>query len=123
MLPQRPARRRLAEADPMDIDALLGCMAELGAADLFLKVPVSPTYKISGLAQPTDLPCVKPEEMEDLAKRVLRPRDLERFNSINQVDFSYSIPGHGRYRGNCYRQRGTVAMVFRRISTSVPTAD
>jgi twitching motility protein PilU len=107
----------------MDIDGLLGCMADLGAADLFLKVPVAPTYKISGLAQPTDLPPVNPEEMEELARKVLRPRDLERFHTCNQVDCSYSVQGVGRFRGNVYRQRGTVAMVFRRINTSVPTAD
>jgi twitching motility protein PilU len=107
----------------MNIDGLLARMAELGAADLFLKVPSPPTYKISGQALRTDLPGISPDEMEALIAQVLRPRDREVFARDNQVDFSYSIGGVGRFRGNCYRQRGTTAMVFRRINTNVPTAD
>jgi len=107
----------------MDVNDLLGRMEELGAADLFLKVPVPPTYKISGRATPSDHPPVTVEQMEALVSQVLRPRDQEKFAANSQVDFSYVIPNGGRFRGNCYRQRGTVAMVFRRINTEVPTAE
>lgn len=107
----------------MVLDELLGRMEELNAADLFLKVPLPPYYKISGRAVPSEYPHIEAKDMEDLAHTVLRERDLERFNRDYQVDFSYSVAGSGRFRGNCYRQRGTVAMVFRRISTIIPTSD
>ena len=42
----------------MNLDELLGRMNELNAADLFLKVPLPPTYKISGRAVPSDYPLV-----------------------------------------------------------------
>ena len=61
--------------------------------------------------------------MEELAQSILRPEDLQKFRADSQVDFSYSIDGTGRFRGNCYRQRGTVAFVFRRINTEIPTAE
>ena len=107
----------------LDLDGLLSQMAELNAADLFLKVPVPPTYKISGQAVPTDLAPVTAEQMDALAAQILRPRDQETYKNRNQVDFSYAILNVGRFRGNCYRQRGTTAMVFRRITPNVPTAD
>ena len=107
----------------MHIDGLLSRMAEVGASDLFLKTPVPPTYKISGRAIPADLPPLTPEDLALLASQALRPKDLETFRQRNQVDFSYAVPDVGRFRGNCYTQRGTVAMVFRRINTEVPTAD
>ncbi len=108
----------------MDIDKLLSQMEGLNASDLFLKPPIPPTYKIAGRALPVEAhPPVTPEEMEEAARQVLRPKDYQYFLDHNQVDFGYAIPDGGRFRGNCYRQRGTVAMVYRRINTVVPTAD
>jgi twitching motility protein PilU len=107
----------------MDIDRLLLRMNDLGASDLFLKVPSRPAYKVSGRAVPDDQPALSPEDTESLLEQCLRPRDKENFLKRNQVDFSYSIQGVGRYRGNAYRQRGTIALVFRRINTDIPTAE
>lgn len=107
----------------MDINGLLQGMFDQGASDLFLKVPLPPTYKISGQTWQTDLPALSPEDMELLAQKILRPRDQQTLAERNQVDFSYSVSGIGRFRGNAYRQRGTIAFVFRRINTDVPTAE
>src|SRR5688572_29318677 len=107
----------------LDIDGLLSRMADLGAADLFLKPPCPPVYKISGQATPLDgHPSVTPEEMEALLPVVLRPRDQENFRNRNQADLSYVLPDQSRFRCNTYRQRGIVSMVFRRINPKVPTA-
>ncbi len=107
----------------MDLDSLLGQMEELRASDLFLKVPVPPTYKISGRAIRSDHPVVRADDTDALISRILRPREQGIFERTNQADFSYAIPGVGRFRGNAYRQRGTVAFCFRRINTGVPTAE
>jgi twitching motility protein PilT len=34
------------------------------------------------------------------------------------ADFAYSVPGLGRFRANAFRQRGSVALVFRLVRTS-----
>ncbi|HEU4752862.1 MAG TPA: ATPase, T2SS/T4P/T4SS family, partial [Armatimonadota bacterium] len=107
----------------LDVDGLLDRMAELNAADLYLKSPAPPTYKISGQATPLDHPPIREDELEGLVSRMLRPRDQETFAKRNQVDFSYVLSDGSRFRGNCYRQRNAVAFVFRRINTGVPTAD
>lgn len=108
----------------LDINYLLSQMEDLNAADLFLKPPCRPTYKIAGRALPMDvMPPVTAEEMEALLPVVLRPRDLDLFRQRSQADLSYVLPNGARFRCNAYRQRGTAAMVFRRINTTVPTAD
>ena len=45
------------------------------------------------------------------------------FETNNELDFSYSIAGVGRFRVNIGRQRGTLALAFRLIPFSVPTID
>jgi twitching motility protein PilU len=107
----------------MELDQLLGRMKEVNASDLFLKPFAEPAYKISGRITPAGGDVITIEQMEECVRVTLRPKDQETFLTRNQVDFSYSIHGVGRFRGNCYRQRGTVAMVFRRINTEVPTAE
>lgn len=108
----------------LDIQRLLLHMHEVSAADLFLKPPCPPTYKISGRALPLEgHEPVTPEEMEQLLLAMLRPRDRDTFENRNQVDFSYVLPDASRYRCNAYRQRGLPAMVIRRINTDVPTAE
>src|SRR5688572_18903693 len=96
--------RVLKQVHSMDLDGLLTQMRELNASDLFLKVPAPPSYKISGRITQWNHPPLTPQAMEDLAVQVLRPRDQERFQERNQVDFSYVVEGVGRFRGNCYRQ-------------------
>lgn len=108
----------------MDINNLLAQMEGLNASDLFLKPPLRPTYKIAGRALPVEAyPQTTPEQMEEFARQVLRPKDYQHYIDHLQVDFGYHIEGVGRFRGNCYRQRGMTAMVFRRINTIVPTAE
>jgi twitching motility protein PilU len=108
----------------VDINGLLARMEELNAADLFLKPPCKPTYKISGRCTPMEEhPDITAEDMEALLTAVLRPKDQEKFRDRNQVDCSYVLPDGSRFRNNTYRQRGTAAMVFRRINTKVPTAE
>jgi twitching motility protein PilU len=107
----------------IDVNALLAQMASRNAADLFLKPPMKPVYKVSGRAMPMEEhPEITPEEMEALLPVVLKKRDLANFEARNQADLSYVIPGGDRFRCNTYRQRGIASMVFRRINPTVPTA-
>lgn len=107
----------------MHLYDLLARMADLNSSDLFLKSPAPPAYKVSGRVCYSELPPLSLQDMDELVLQALRPRDQEIFALKSQVDFSCVIPSGARFRGNCYRQRDTIAMVFRRINTEVPTAD
>jgi twitching motility protein PilT len=45
----------------------------------------------------------------------------ERFKRTNDIDFSWSIPGLGRFRVNVFRQRQQIGMVLRAIPSKVKT--
>ena len=107
----------------MHVDELLRRMADLGASDLYIKVPAPPTYKVSGKVERADLPPVTAEMAERLVEQTLSERDRRIFDEKLQVDCSYVVDGVGRFRCNAYRQRDTVGMVFRRINTEIPTLD
>jgi twitching motility protein PilU len=108
----------------VDIDHLLAQMGPLQAADLFLKPPCPPTYKISGRTVPKmDHKPLSGDDLDALLPKILKPRDIEIYRTRNQADLSYVLDGGDRFRCNVYRSRGYTSMVFRRIDPKVPTAD
>jgi len=54
---------------------------------------------------------------------MMNDRQRRLFEENSEVDLAYAVPGLGRFRVSAYRQRGTVAMVFRTISFAIPTLD
>jgi twitching motility protein PilT len=55
-------------------------------------------------------------ELEMVADQILTEGQRKDFDESNEIDFAFGIAGLARFRSNFYRQRGTVAMVFRRVS-------
>src|SRR6202042_740682 len=50
---------------------------------------------------------------------IMSPERIGEFHDTGEADFSLSMKGLGRFRGNAFRQRGSAAMVLRRV---LPTA-
>jgi twitching motility protein PilT len=55
-----------------------------------------------------------------MANAVLVAERAEEFARTNEADVAFALGGLGRFRVNVYRQRGSVAMVFRRVATVIP---
>ncbi len=53
----------------------------------------------------------------------MNDRQRRIFEENYEVDLAYAVPGLGRFRVSVYRQRGTVAMVFRSIAFVIPTLE
>jgi len=51
---------------------------------------------------------------------MITSRQRKIFDVKNEVDFSFAVPNVGRFRGNAFRQRGSVAVVLRQIPTEIP---
>jgi twitching motility protein PilT len=59
-----------------------------------------------------------------MASEVLRGDLVEEFRKTNEADFAFSLSGVGRFRVNAFRSRGSVGLVFRRVSIgAVPLED
>jgi twitching motility protein PilT len=106
-----------------DLDAALSAAIRLGASDLHLKVPSAPHARVGGALVPLDgFQPLSPGETEALATQILTaPVKRAQFEDRGAVEVSY-FTSESRFRASVYRQRGSVAVIFRLISEA-PTAE
>ena len=62
-----------------------------------------------------------PKDTLSLAYSVLTENQKKRFETEDELDFSFGIQNLARFRGNVFKQRGCVAMVIRMIPFNVRT--
>ena len=100
-----------------ELEAMLREMVRRGASDLHLAAGQPPRLRIDGsLADDAAEGC--PLEAADtmrLAHSVLTEAQRRRFQDGDELDFSFEVPELARFRGNCFRQRGRVALSVRHI--------
>jgi twitching motility protein PilU len=109
----------------MEIKELLQIMVDKDASDVYLTVASPPMYRIDGVVQPIGDFKFKPADLEALAKTVMNERQWEEFSSKLEMDLVLvlSIPDLSRFRVNILRQRGSVALVIRKIKFEVRSLD
>ncbi len=101
------------------LDRLLHAMGASDASDLHIKAGSRPRVRVQGALATLDAEDPLTEAAtEEMAAAIMRPDVAEQFASHSEADFAYAISGVGRFRVNVFRQRGSVAMVFRRVRTS-----
>ena len=61
--------------------------------------------------------------MDKIVTQVLNEKQQERFQRKNEMDLALSVAKLGRFRINLFRQRGTVGVAVRSVSTTVPSFD
>src|SRR3954466_4388054 len=108
-----------------DLDHALRYLIAAEGSDLHLKVPAYPLVRLRGELEPipgTDR--LFPEETQRALLEMLRdPAKLDEFEADNEVDFSHSVEGLGRFRVNAFMQRGSVSIVMRAIPVVIKTVD
>ena len=56
-----------------------------------------------------------PTDTREIIYTILNSSQRQRLETDWQLDFAYSVPGHGRFRVNAYFQRGSLGAAFRLI--------
>lgn len=107
----------------MTIDDLLKETVGRKGSDLHLAVGMSPCIRINGDLMPMDAPVLKQQDVEGMILSIIKDYQLESLEKDWELDFSYAIPGHARFRGNVMLQRGTMAAVFRAVPFMIPEFD
>ncbi|MDP9406635.1 MAG: PilT/PilU family type 4a pilus ATPase [Actinomycetota bacterium] len=106
------------------IEPYLRALADSGGSDLHCKVGSPPRVRIDGRLRKLRAEPLTAPDMETMAREVLRADLVEEFHRTNEADFAYSLAGVGRFRVNAFRSRGSVGLVFRRVSVgAVPLTD
>ncbi|MGH2670942.1 MAG: PilT/PilU family type 4a pilus ATPase, partial [bacterium] len=105
----------------MHIDDLLINMAAHDASDLYLKTGVPPMLRVAGSLVPAgDFPLTD-EVIGQLADQVMTDRHRREFEDRRRADIAYTSPAVGRFRVNVYMQRGSPAVVVRRVKSKIPS--
>jgi len=107
---------------PATLEELLKACVQKTSSDLIIKAGVPPMVRAgSGIAPLEPFPKLAPQDTAALAFSAMTPQQQEKFKEHGEIDFSYSMPGVGRFRANAFQQRGTVGMVMRMIPYTIPT--
>jgi twitching motility protein PilT len=105
-----------------NLRALLEEMIEKEASDLHITTGERPKLRIDGdIADSSMAEILTPKDTLQLAYSVLTENQKKRFETEDELDFSFGIQNLARFRGNCFKQRGCVSMVIRMIPFNVRT--
>lgn len=114
---------KIPQEDSVDIISILSMAVEKQASDVYLKADTPAMARVMGdLVQLTEYK-LSSFGIEKLANSLMNDRQSIKFAEDLSVDMSFAAKGIGRFRVSIYRQRGSVAMVLRRIKTEVPTIE
>jgi twitching motility protein PilT len=106
----------------LNLRALLEEMIQKDASDLHITAAEKPKLRVDGDIVDSSIPDVlTPKDTLQLAYSVLTENQKKRFETDDELDFSFGIQNLARFRGNVFKQRGCVAMVIRMIPFNVRT--
>lgn len=108
----------------MDLNEILTIAFKAKGSDIHIKTGLPPIVRIDGRLHPIpNAQRLSPDFVADTAQAMMNDRQRRMFEENFEVDLAYAVPGLGRFRVSVYRQRGTVAMVFRSIAFIIPTLE
>ena len=106
----------------LNLRALLEEMIQKDASDLHITAAERPKLRVDGdIVDSSATEVLTPKDTLQLAYSVLTENQKKRFETEDELDFSFGIQNLARFRGNVFKQRGCVAMVIRMIPFNVRT--
>ena len=100
---------------------LLRAMLASDASDVYVRVGTKPLFRIANEVQQSAFAAPDRDSVEALVAPALTETHREQLRTMGHVDFAYSETGLGRFRINVYHQRGTAALVIRRVRSRIPS--
>lgn len=105
----------------ISVDQVLLEVIERGASDLHITVGAPPVIRLNGQLAPLDYPKLMPQDTKEMLYGILTQEQRETLERNWEYDFSYSLPGKGRFRVNIFFQRNSLSAAFRLIPVKIPT--
>ncbi|MGO9478989.1 MAG: type IV pilus twitching motility protein PilT [Limisphaerales bacterium] len=100
---------------------ILKTAIEGGASDVHLKIGTPVIFRINRELIAVDSPHPTQEWMGKIIEAVTPVHLKKRQDEEREIDFSYFVPGVGRFRTNMYQQRGQWCLAMRFVKTIVPS--
>src|SRR5215471_10878111 len=100
---------------------ILKTAVEGGASDVHLKVATPVVFRINRQLIAIECPYPALEWMNSVVEQITPPHLKKKLDEEREVDFSYHMPGIGRFRTNLFQQRGQWCLAMRFVKTHVPS--
>lgn len=106
----------------LSLNEILTKAVSLGASDIHIAVGARPRCRVYGVLKDMDYLPVDDMVADDLLIQQTKMDTLARstLNTTGQWDFSHEVQRVARFRVNVFRQKGSLAGVFRILNTEVP---
>ena len=106
-----------------NMERVLRLMAEKRASDVYLSANMPILIKLNGqLLQLSDQP-LSTQQPRQLLAELLTPTQLEELDDTGELNVGIGMAKVGSFRLSAFRQRGTIAAVFRCIPHEIPALD
>ncbi len=108
-------------SDTLEIfNNLLLLAVDNGASDIHIKSNKPALLRIDGGLEPIDMDPLTINQILAFVEDSCPQQFIERWQTDNQIDYSYRLEDVGRFRVNAFYQRGTPSMVFRYVKDRPP---
>jgi len=102
------------------MEELLALMVRQGGSDLHISVGSPPRIRVDGTLVCVQHPALEAEETRRLATSILTSDQIAKVDRDLELDCSFGLEGHGRFRVNVFHQQGSMACVLRAIPSGIP---
>ena len=99
---------------------ILKAAVDAGASDLHLKLGGPVVLRISRQLVAIEAPVPTAEWLDKIVQHIVPHHMKKHFEEAREADFSYLLPGTGRFRTNVFQQRGEIAISMRYVKATVP---
>src|SRR5436190_12192681 len=92
-----------------------------GASDVHLKITTPVIFRINRQLLAIECPLPTEEWTNKIVEQLTPAHLKKRIEQEREADFSYFVPGIGRFRTNLFQQRGQWCLAMRYVKTNVPS--
>ena len=103
---------------------ILNTAVEGGASDVHIKPDAPVVYRISSQLVETEM-SQQPDSqwLGNVIDNIVPEQFKPKLDEDREIDFSYNVPGIGRFRTNCYQHLGKWCLAMRHVVAEVPKID
>ena len=105
------------------VHAFLELAVQQGGSDLHLVSGHTPCIRIHGQLHQVRFRDLSVEDIDEILGEFMTERQKHELEEKQAADFSYEVPGVGRFRVNAYRHSGGLAAALRVVPSHVPNFD
>ncbi len=106
-----------------NLERVLRLMAEKNASDVYMSANTPILIKIHGQILQLSDQLLTTNQTRQLLAELLAPQQMEELEETGELNVGISIPRVGSFRLSAFKQRGSIAAVFRCIPFQIPNLE